>query len=480
METEKTNGNELKDLQKELSYKKTSAWESLDKQAAFGFAQEYKEFLLNKTEREFAKATVDMLKSCGFIDIDDAGELKPNDKVYKSIRGKGVTIAIIGQSGGMDGYNITAAHLDSPRLDLKQIPLYEDEGAALALFKTHYYGGIKKYQWATIPLALHGVIYTKDSQKVEVCIGEDENDPVFVVSDLLVHLASEQMGLKASEVITGEQLNIAIGNMPIEGDGDVSQKIKLNILKILNEKYGIDEDSFITAEIEAVPAGKPRDVGFDSSMIAAYGHDDRVCSFAALKGILSATDPKRTCICILADKEEIGSLGATGLQSRLYENFIASLFAKCNGSYDELAFRRSLELTNVLSMDVDAAYDPTFSSAFEIKNSAVIGSGSAMTKFTGARGKSSSNDADAEYIRALFDLFKKNGVPVQMTELGKVDQGGGGTVAFILAQKGSNTVDYGVPVLSMHAPMEVISKVDLYSAYQGAKAFYESDIVIKH
>ncbi|MCL1802191.1 MAG: aminopeptidase [Eubacteriaceae bacterium] len=462
---------DYKELEKELGYEKESSWGGKAAEIE-AFSERYKNFLANKTERECAAYAQALSKEFGFIELSSVdGKLKAGDKVYALGKGKILMLAAIGTAPLSEGLNIAAAHIDAPRIDLKPVPLYEDSG--LAFFKTHYYGGIKKYQWLTIPLALHGVIYTKDGAKLEICIGEDESDPVFVISDLLVHLAADQMQKKASDVVSGEQLNVIVGSIPL-AESDVSNKVKLNILNMLNEKYAISEESFLTAELEIVPAGKARDVGFDRGMIMGYAHDDRSNSFAALAALLGSSDLHRTSIVLLSDKEEVGSEGSTGMQSRFFENMMAEIIELTGDGHSDLVLRRCLANSRVLSMDVTVAYDPTFSEAFEKPNTALLGFGASLVKYVGSRGKSGSNDANSEYMQWLASLLKDNDVAYQTGELGKVDQGGGGTVAYMLAKYGADTIDYGVPVLSMHAPYELISKADLYSCYEGAKAFFAS------
>ncbi len=456
----------------ELKYEKKNAWTG-KKESIMAYAEEYKNFLnISKIERECVTNTVEMAIKAGFSDlrekIEKGEKLNAGDKVYYTYHEKSVVFYVIGKDHPKNGLNITAAHIDTPRLDLKAVPLYEDGG--LAFMKTHYYGGIKKYQWATIPLALHGVIYTSEGEKITVSIGEDENDPVFFISDLLVHIASEQLAKPASNVITGEQLNVISGNIPLEGEE--SNKVKMNVLNILFDTYGITEKSFLSAEIEIVPAGKARDVGFDRSLICAYAHDDKVCAYPAVTALFDTVDPERTCVCILADKEEIGSVGTTGLTGKYFENSLAEVL-NLMGCYDELTVRRALANSYVLSMDVGAGYDPCFGDAFEKTNAAMMGYGAIVEKYNGSRGKSGGNDAHSEYMHKIITLFDSEEVFWQTGEIGKIDLGGGGTVAYILAEYGAHTVDYGVPVLSMHAPYELISKADLYSCYEGAGAFYK-------
>ncbi len=419
------------------------------------------------------RETVEIVKRSGFTDLGAqiiTGEkVTPGQKLYYTYKNKCVMLFVIGQEPLENGMNITAAHLDAPRLDLKAVPLYED--ANLALMKTHYYGGIKKYQWTATPLAMHGVVFTKDGQKHDISIGENDGEPVFFISELLIHLAAEQLDQKASKAVTGAQLNVIVGNMPFGGD-EVKQKVKLNALRMLNEKYGVTEEDFISAEIEVVPAMRARDAGFDGSMIAAYGHDDRVCAYPAFTALLEMRTPARTCACILCDKEEIGSVGSTGLESMFFENTVAELLTLSGAPYSGLALKRALANSSALSMDVSCLFDPSYPDAFEKQNTAVAGCGVVLEKYSGARGKAGSNDAHGEYLYRLRTLFADSGVVFQTGEMGKIDAGGSGTVAYLLAKYGADTVDLGVGVLSMHAPCELISKADLYSAYRAALAFY--------
>ena len=431
-------------------------------------AADYRKFLdSGKTERECVTEAVRLAEEKGFKRLETTEKLVPGDKVYSDCMGKALQLYIIGKKPLEQGIAIVGAHIDSPRLDIKQNPLYEE--ADYAYLDTHYYGGIKKYQWLTMPLALHGVIAKKDGTKVTLSIGEDENDPVFYISDILPHLGATQMEKKASNFVDGESLNIIVGGRPLAGEE--KEPVKAAVLKHLKEKYGVSEEDFLSAEIEAVPAGKCREVGFDRSLLMGYGHDDRVCGYASLRAILSIDAiPETTCCCILADKEEIGSVGATGMQARYFENAVAELMLRA-GCYSEIALRRCLAACRMLSCDVSAGYDPNFAECFEKNNSAYLGRGVCFNKYTGARGKSGSNDANAEYLGRLRALLDANGVYFQTAELGKVDQGGGGTIAYICALYGMEVVDSGVPVLSMHAPWEIISKADLYEAVKGYRAF---------
>lgn len=445
------------------------------------FGEKYRQFISGcKTERECTDKFVHMAKNAGFSNLEEiitANEaLKPGDKVYASNKGKGLVMFTIGRQPLEQGMNILGAHIDSPRLDLKQNPLYED--TEMAMLDTHYYGGVKKYQWVTLPLALHGVFVKKDGTVIPVSIGDKPGDPVFGVSDLLIHLAGEQMEKKAAKVIEGENLDILIGSIPQaaqekeqENKESVKDRVKANILHILAKEYLIDEEDFISAEIEAVPAGEARDYGLDRSMIMGYGHDDRVCAYPSFMAMLDTKEvPERTSVCLLVDKEEIGSVGATGMKSRFFENMTAEVM-QAAGQFSELGLRRALANSRVLSSDVSAAYDPNYASVSEKKNAAYFGKGLVFNKYTGSRGKSGSNDANAEYIAHLREILDRNEVAYQTSELGKVDQGGGGTIAYILAEYGMEVIDSGVAVLNMHAPWEIISKVDLYETYRGYQVF---------
>ncbi|QUA53990.1 aminopeptidase [Aristaeella lactis] len=435
-------------------------------------AKEYRAFIdAGKTERECAVEAVAMLEKAGYINLESliggGKKLKAGDKVYLNKMGKAILTFHMGKKPMAEGMNIVGAHIDSPRLDIKQNPLYEDSDFALA--DTHYYGGIKKYQWTARELALHGVVVKKDGTKVQISIGEKDDDPVVGISDLLIHLSQEQMGKKLGEAITGENLDIILGGRPLKGEE--KEPVKAQVLQILKETYGIEEEDFISAEIEAVPAGKARDFGLDRSMIMGYGHDDRVCAFAELKAVLSLTaTPEYTCCGMLVDKEEIGSVGATGMQSNYLENAVAEIL-ELQGNYSELNVRRTLRNSRMLSCDVSAGFDPLYASAYEKKNAAWLGRGVCFNKFTGSRGKSGSNDANAEFMAKLRRIMDDNKVFWQTAELGKVDQGGGGTIAYICALYGMEVIDSGVAVLNMHAPMEVISKADLYEAVKAYKAF---------
>ena len=412
-------------------------------------------------------------EKAGFVNLEkviaEHTALKAGDRVYANNMGKGMALFVIGKESMEKGMNILGAHIDSPRLDLKQDPLYEDTD--FAMLDTHYYGGIKKYQWVTLPLALHGVIAKKDGTVVKVNVGDKPGDPVFGVSDLLIHLSGEQLEKKAAKVIEGENLDLLIGSIPMQTEDEkVKEKVKANIMNLLSKEYGIEEEDFLSAEIEEVPAGEAKDYGFDRSMIMGYGHDDRVCAYPSFEAMLVSEDPEITSVCLLVDKEEIGSVGASGMQSRFFENTVAEVMAAA-GSYSELALRRALANSKVLSSDVSAAFDPNFPSVMTKRNTAYFGKGLVFNKYTGSRGKGGSNDANAEYIARLRRIFDDNDVSFQTSELGKVDQGGGGTIAYILANYGMNVIDSGVAVLNMHAPWEIISKVDLYEALHGYVAF---------
>jgi len=431
-----------------------------------------------KTERECIDQIVNRIEKEGYMELDQLVKenkaLQAGDKVYSVCMNKSIVMYQIGKRSMTEGLNILGAHIDSPRLDVKQNPLYEDGG--IAYLDTHYYGGVKKYQWVTLPLALHGVIVKKDGTTIEVNIGEDEDDPVFFVSDLLIHLAGEQLEKKAAKVIEGEALDIIVGNMPYtdkDSEKEEKEAVKKNVLQILKDMYGIEEEDFLSAEIEVVPAGKAREAGFDRSLILAYGHDDRVCAFTSLEAMLEVQNPERTTCCILVDKEEVGSVGATGMQSRFFANTVAEVL-NLVGEYNELNVRRCLANSYMLSSDVSAGFDPSFAGSFDKKNAAFLGQGMVFNKFTGARGKSGSNDANAEYIAQIRKILDENDVIFQTAELGKVDVGGGGTIAYILALYGMNVIDCGVAVLNMHAPWEAISKADLLETKRGYKVFLEN------
>lgn len=462
--------------------KTENAWEKYTKtqlEEVDALSKAYRAFLNHgKTERECVKQIVERAKEAGYKElselIKEGKTCKPGDKVYAVNMEKAVILFRVGSEPLENGMNILGAHIDSPRLDVKQNPLYED--GDFAFLDTHYYGGIKKYQWVTIPLAIHGVVVKKNGEKVVINIGEKEDDPVFFISDLLVHLAAEQLEKKASKVIEGEALDIIIGNRPLQDvkDDEKKEKVQAFTLKLLKEQYGIEEKDFLSAELEIVPAGEAREAGLDRSMVLGYGQDDRVCAFSSLEAILEVQDLKRTGCCILVDKEEIGSVGATGMQSRFFENAVAELLALTTGAYNDLILRRCLANSRMLSSDVSSAFDPTYAASFDKKNVAYLGHGMVFNKFTGARGKSGSNDANAEYLGFIRKVMDDAGVTFQTAELGKVDLGSGGTIAYILSLYGMNVIDCGVPVLNMHAPHEATSKADLYEAKCGYKAFLEA------
>ncbi len=445
------------------------AWEKYENyDEIFSFNEEYKNFLTNgKNERLVVKETVELAKKKGFKDINEFTSLKKGDKVYVLNRNKNVLLFVIGEESLTNGINILGAHIDSPRLDLKQNPLYENSG--FALFDTHYYGGIKKYQWVTIPLSLIGVVVKKDGTVVDINIGEDKNDPVVGISDLLVHLSADQLQKKAGSVIEGEKLDVTVASIPLKGSEKDS--IKANVLKLIKEKYDIEEEDFLSAEIEVVPQMETKDYGLDRSMVAGYGHDDRVCAYTSLRAILDIEDLKRTACCYLVDKEEVGSIGATGAQSRFFENSLAKIIALKEGNYNDLMLRDALSNTFMLSSDVSAGVDPLFLEVNELKNSAFLGKGIVFNKYTGSRGKGGCNDAFPEFIAKLRNILDKNNVNYQTAELGKVDQGGGGTIAYILGNLNMTVIDAGVAVLNMHSPMEIVSKVDVYEAYLAYKTF---------
>lgn len=453
-----------------------NAWKSCNKQTVkeiFGFCEGYKKFISEcKTERECTRRSIQMAEEHGYRNLKEiiaAKEtIKSGDKVYADNMGKAIVLFNIGKKPIEDGLKILGAHIDSPRLDVKQNPLYEDSD--LVLMDTHYYGGIKKYQWTTIPLALHGVVALTDGSVIDVEIGEKEKDPVVCVSDLLIHLAAEQMEKNGSKVVEGEALDLVVGNMPFNPKKDEKNPAKAYILDILKKKYRIAEEDFMSAELEAVPAGKARDLGLDASMVLGYGQDDRVCAYTSLMAMLEVEEPEYTSVCLLVDKEEIGSVGATGMQSLFFENMVAEILDRM-GCYSELILRRTLANSEMLSSDVNAGFDPNYAYAFEKKNASYLGRGVVFLKFTGSRGKSGSNDANAEYIARVRKALERENVAYQMAELGKVDIGGGGTIAYILAKYGMDVIDCGVAVLSMHAPYEATSKIDIYEAKRGYVAF---------
>lgn len=432
------------------------------------FAEGYKAFMnAAKTERETVSWAVKAAEEAGFVPFDPAKKYKAGDKVYYNNRGKAMCLAVIGKKGAKEGVRIAAAHIDSPRIDLKPIPLYESN--ELALLKTHYYGGIKKYQWTAIPLSLHGKIVRKDGEEITVCIGEKEGDPQFTITDILPHLGKDQLQKRLGEAFTGEDLNVLAGSLPLT-DGEGEQLFKLNIMNILNQQYGIVESDLISAELEFVPAFKAVDIGFDRSMIGAYGHDDRVCAYPALEAVFKCKTPEYTAVTVLADKEEIGSVGNTGLASEYLNYFVADLAAA-----EGLEARHVYSKSTCLSADVTAAYDPTYAAAYEAGNSCYLNRGVGLAKYTGSRGKSGSNDANAEFVAQVRRILDDNDVLWQIGELGKVDQGGGGTVALDISRMNADVIDIGVPVLSMHAPFEVVSKLDVYMAYKAFKSYFEAE-----
>ena len=447
-----------------------TVWNTIDREKAYDFASDYITFLnKSKTERLCTDYSLYLAEEKGFTELDNAKTLKPGDKVYAVNRGKSIVFAIIGKDDILNGINLVAAHIDSPRLDLKPNPVYEDLGIAMA--KTHYYGGIKKYQWTTIPLSLIGTVVKENGEIVEVNIGEDEDDPVFTITDLLPHLAADQMSKKMGQFMSGEDLNAVLGSLPNDDEKD---KVKGAILALLKDKYGIDEEDFISSELVFVPSFKAKSVGLDSSFVGSYGQDDRVCAYTSFDAILNIENPEKTCVCYLADKEEIGSMGSTGTKSRFLETFAAHLINSVKGGYNELYLKDCFSASKCLSADVTAGYDPNYKSVCEEQNSAYMGGGLCICKYTGARGKSGTSDANAEFVGEIRRIFNSNNVKWQIAELGKVDQGGGGTVAQYIANMNIETLDCGVPILSMHSPFELASKADIYMGYLGYKAFLES------
>ena len=453
---------------------KNNAWlkyNQLEKKQIFDFCEGYKNYLsVGKTERECIHEAIRLAEQKGYKNLNDVIKnnevLKAGDKVYLNNKDKALVLYLIGNDNIENGMRIIGSHVDSPRIDLKQNPLYEDGN--LALMDTHYYGGVKKYQWVTLPLALHGIVVKKDGTKINIVIGEDDNDPVLGISDLLIHLSGEQLQKKANEVIAGEDLNVLVGNIPLEGKE--KDAVKENILALLKEKYDFEEDDFISAEFEIVPAGKARDLGLDKSMVMGYGQDDRICAYTSLMALLEVENVEKTSVILLVDKEEVGSIGTTGMHSRFFENSLAEVMDRM-GQYSELKLKRALQNSLMLSADVTAAYDPNYPSAYEKKNTAYFANGLVFSKYTGARGKSGCNDANPEFIAWLRKIMEKNNVSYQTAELGKVDQGGGGTIAYILAQYNMEVIDCGVALQNMHAPWEVSSKVDIFETKNGYKAF---------
>ncbi len=461
-------------LEEKLSKKRENGWKlyGADKKPVINkISAEYLGYISRaKTERLNVKVAVEWAEKEGFKPAESFEALKPGDKVYFNYRGKNLLLAIIGTKGVDLGFNIVASHVDAPRLDLKPSPLVED--TEFAMLKTHYYGGIKKYQWVNIPLALAGVVVLKDGKIIEIHIGDKDDDPIFMIPDLLPHLAKSQAEKKIADAITGEQLMILVGSEPVNDD-KIKEKVKLHVLEILYEQYGITEDDFLSAELEVVPAGKARELGLDRSMISGYGHDDRICGFANLYGLFALDNPERTAVAYLADKEEIGSVGATGMDSIYFYHALSKIATLINPGISEVKIRELLHISNALSTDVEAAINPLFKEVHEANNAAKFGYGAAFSKYTGARGKGGSNDADAEYVAKLRKLLEDANVPYQIAELGKVDEGGGGTVAYLLARYGIHTIDMGVALLSMHSPWEIASKVDLYAVCEACKHFLQ-------
>ena len=472
------------ELKAKLFRNAKTGWEGIskeDKENIFEYCKQYMQFLNNsKTEREIVKNATQMARERGFKSIDEYESLKPGDKVYYVNRDKNLFLVVIGTENIENGINIIGSHADSPRLDLKPNPLYED--TELAYFKTHYYGGIKKYQWTTIPLSIHGVIVKPNGEKMTVNIGEDENDPIFTITDLLPHLAQEQMEKKLKNGVEGEDLRLLIGSIPFtccnkdveehKKQCGVSERVKLNILNLLNQKYGITESDLLSAELELVPAFKARSLGFDESMVAGYGQDDKVCAYTSLAAMMNLQNVKNTAVCILSDKEEIGSMGNTGMESHMFDFFISEILNKLGINKPNL-LDKVFCFSKMLSSDVDAGFDPIYAYVSDTTNAGYLGRGITLNKYTGARGKSGASDANAEYVAWVRNVLEKNEIKYQVAELGKVDVGGGGTIAYILANKGTDVIDCGVPVLSMHAPYEVTSKYDIYSAYKTYEAFWK-------
>jgi aspartyl aminopeptidase len=471
--------NQSKQSDDLLVFKKENVWERYEKEHrldCFEFSRNYKNFLNTcKTERECVGYIRELLEKKSFIDLDHTKNKSLKDKdlekgYYRIVHGKAVLIYVPGKKRIQEGLNIIGGHIDSPRIDIKPNPLYESEG--LAYFKTHYYGGIKKYQWTSMPLSIHGVFVKQNGDVVEVTIGEDENDPVFTITDLLPHLAKDQMQKKLGEGIEGEDLNILLGSSPWK-DKEAKERYKFNVLKILHEKYGIIEEDFVSAELQVVPAFKARDLGFDQCMIGGYGQDDRAPSYIALRAILAVENLNRPCVCYLSDKEEIGSVGNTGAQSAMFEDFLTDILVETGEKDPFLGLRSALKNSKMLSADVTAGYDPTFGNVYEKSNAAYIGKGVVLTKYTGARGKSGASDANPEFVAEVRKVFNQHDIAWQAGELGKVDQGGGGTIALFFANLGIDVLDCGISLLSMHAPFEVVDKMDVYTAYRAFKAFYE-------
>ncbi len=462
---------------KDLMLKRDNAWQVFGKrerEAVYAFAEDYKAFLnASKTERECVTVMSELLARAGFreLETERVSDLRPGDKIYANVREKGLVAAVIGEQPLTDGMNIIGAHVDSPRMDLKPVPLYED--AELAFLKTHYYGGIKKYQWTTIPMAIHGVVYNRDGEKITISIGERDDDPVFTINEILVHLSQKQMVRNANEVVRAEELNVLVGSIPIDGaeEAHVKEAVKAAVLQYLYDTYGIAERDLITAEIEVVPAHHARDIGFDRSMVGGYGQDDRVCAYTALRALMAVEHPQRTCVCLLSDKEEIGSGGVSGVRSRVYENVFRRIMAGRNGHCDEFEYCRCIENSKMLSSDVAPGFEPSYPRAFDKNNIAYVGHGTCLMKYTGVRGKSGTNDACSEFFHEVAQVFDEHQILWQTGELGIVDLGGGGTIAVDMSEMGLQVIDCGVPLLSMHSPFEVTSKADIYGTYEGFKVF---------
>ena len=464
---------ETKDLKEKLFKNKKTGWEKLSDEELkniFQFADEYMYYLnSSKTEKAIIKNSKDILIKNGFVDISEKEELKPGDKIFYVNRGRNLFIAVIGEKNLEEGMRIVASHSDSPRIDLKQNPVYEDTD--LAMLKTHYYGGIKKYQWVNIPLSMQGIVVKPNGEKIEINIGEKDEDPIFTISDLLPHLAQEQMKKNASEVVEGEQLNVLMGSIPYKDD-EVPERVKLNVMKLLYDRYGITECYFASSEIEMVPAYKARSTGLDYSMIAGYGQDDKVCCYTGLRAILDIENPKHTAVCILTDREEVGFDGISGMQSQIFDTFVLEMLEK-TGNTKPSSLNKTYSNTKALSADVDAAYNPNFAYAFEKNNTGYFGKGISLVKYTGARGKSGASEAPAEFVAEIRKIFDDENIKYQACELGRVDKGGGGTIALTLANRGMEVLDAGVPVMGMHSPYEITSKVDVYNAYKGYRAFFK-------
>ena len=463
---------ETKDLKERLFKDRKTGWEKLsddELKNIFGFADEYMYYLnSSKTEKEIIKNSKEILIKNGFQDISEKEELKPGDKVFFVNRGRNIFASVIGEKNLEEGMRIVASHSDSPRIDLKQNPLYEDTD--LAMLKTHYYGGIKKYQWVNIPLSMHGIVVKPNGEKVEINIGEKDEDPIFTISDLLPHLAMEQMKKTGPEIVEGEQLNVLMGSIPYNDD-EVQERVKLNIMKLLNDKYGITEIDFASSEIEMVPAFKARSTGLDYSMIAGYGQDDKVCCYTGLRAIIDTNKPKYTSVCVLTDREEVGFDGISGMQSQIFDTFVLEMLEK-TGNTKPSSLNKTYSNTKALSADVDAAYNPNFAYAFEKNNTGYFGKGISLVKYTGARGKSGASEAPAEFVAEIRKIFDDENIKYQSCELGRVDKGGGGTIALTLANRGMEVLDAGVPVMGMHSPYEITSKVDVYNAFRGYRAFF--------